>query len=71
MQKNANNLLIPLKKLFLDKFQIEENKKKEIRKNIIEILKNHWKMFFLKVRWCQGGDLNSRPPAYETSALAS
>ncbi len=19
--------------------------------------------------WCQGGDLNSRPPAYETSAL--
>lgn len=22
-------------------------------------------------KWCQGGDLNSRPPAYETSALAS
>lgn len=21
--------------------------------------------------WCQGGDLNSRPPAYETSALTS
>ncbi len=23
----------------------------------------------LKHSWCQGGDLNSRPPAYETSAL--
>lgn len=24
---------------------------------------------YRKKKWCQGGDLNSRPPAYETSTL--
>ena len=24
---------------------------------------------FIEKKWCQGGDLNPRPPAYETSAL--
>ncbi|EPE3793839.1 hypothetical protein ACSIDX_000731 [Campylobacter lari] len=44
--KECARLVDTLEETFLDKFQIEENKKKEIRKNIIEILKNHWKMFF-------------------------
>ena len=39
-------------------------KERETAKEAVEILTN-------RVFWCHGGDLNSRPPAYETSALTS
>lgn len=44
--KECTRLINTLEETFLDKLQIEESKKKEICKNIIKILKNHWKMFF-------------------------
>lgn len=44
--KECVHLVSTLEKSFFDKLQIEESKKKEICKNIIKILKNHWKMFF-------------------------
>ncbi|MCV3418678.1 hypothetical protein L8V92_05255 [Campylobacter lari] len=44
--KEYMQLVNILEETFLDKLQVDESKKKEIRKNIIEILKNHWKMFF-------------------------
>ncbi|MCR8686248.1 hypothetical protein [Campylobacter sp. 1569] len=44
--KEYIHLVSILEKSFFDKLQIEESKKKEICKNIIKILKNHWKMFF-------------------------
>lgn len=44
--KECIHLVSILEKSFFDKLQIEESKKKEICKNIIKILKNHWKMFF-------------------------
>lgn len=44
--KECVHLVSTLEETFLDKLQIEESKKKEICKNIIKILKNHWKMFF-------------------------
>ncbi|EAJ1254675.1 hypothetical protein A0Y59_05675 [Campylobacter lari] len=44
--KEYMQLVNILEETFLDKLQIEESKKKEICKNIIKILKNHWKMFF-------------------------
>ncbi|HEC1781611.1 TPA: hypothetical protein R1732_001168 [Campylobacter lari] len=44
--KECTQLINTLEETFLDKLQIEESKKKEICKNIIKILKNHWKMFF-------------------------
>lgn len=40
------HLINSLEKSFFDKLQVEDEKKKEICKNIIKILKNHWKMFF-------------------------
>ncbi|MCV3485579.1 hypothetical protein [Campylobacter sp. CNRCH_2014_2452] len=44
--KECMQLVNTLEETFLDKLQIEESKKKEICKNIIKILKIHWKMFF-------------------------
>ncbi|MCV3419242.1 hypothetical protein L8V92_08210 [Campylobacter lari] len=45
--EECSYLLEILERTFLDKlYYIDSNKKKEICKNIIKILKNHWKMFF-------------------------
>ncbi|EAJ0335720.1 hypothetical protein ACS0H5_001557 [Campylobacter lari] len=44
--KEYMQLVNILEETFLDKLQVDESKKKEICKNIIKILKNHWKMFF-------------------------
>ncbi|EAJ0336214.1 hypothetical protein A9454_03835 [Campylobacter lari] len=44
--KECAQLINILEETFLDKLQMDESKKKEICKNIIKILKNHWKMFF-------------------------